>query len=80
MTQPIQTRRFREALVRVQDLFVNTSGVKLTTAEAARMTGLDRKVCRALFRTLIETGFLEQGVRGTFSAAHPTPNNRPREH
>jgi hypothetical protein len=79
MTQPIQTRRFREALVRVQDLFVTTPGVKLTTAEAARMAGLDRQVCRVLFRSLIETGFLEQGVRGTFSAAHPT-NNRPWRH
>jgi DNA-binding IclR family transcriptional regulator len=80
MTQPIQRRCFREALARVQDLFVNTPGVKLTAAEAARMAGLDRQVCRALFRTLIETGFLERGVRGTFSAAHPTPNNGPREH
>ena len=71
MTQPIQTRCFREALERVQDLFVNSPGVKLTTAEAARMAGLDRQVCRVLFRTLIESGFLERGVRGTFSAAHP---------
>lgn len=70
MTQPLQTRCFREALARVQDLFVNSPGVKLTTAEAARMAGLDRQVCR-VFRTLIETGFLERGVRGAFSAAHP---------
>ncbi len=76
MPQPIQTRRFKEALARVQDLFVNSPGVKLTTAQAARMAGLDRQVCRVLFRTLIETGFLEQGVRGMFSAAHPIPSNR----
>jgi hypothetical protein len=76
MTQPIQTRRFREALARVQDLFANKPGVKLTTAEAARMAGLDRQVCRVLFRTLIDTGFLEQGVRGMFSAAHRIPSNR----
>jgi len=76
MTQPIPTRCFREALERVQDLFVNSPGVKLTTAEAARMAGLDRQVCRVLFRTLIETGFLEQGLRGTFSAAHRIPGTR----
>ena len=76
MTQPIQTRRFREALARVQDLFVNPPGVKLTTAEAARMAGLDRQVCRVMFRTLIETGFLEQGVKGKFSAADRIPNKR----
>jgi hypothetical protein len=76
MTQPLQTRRFREALARVQDLFVNSPGVKLTTAQAAQMAGLDRQVCRVLFRTLIETGFLEQGLRGTFSAAHRIPSTR----
>jgi hypothetical protein len=76
MTQPLQTRRFREALARVQDLFVNSPGVKLSTAQAARMAGLDRQVCRVLFRTLIETGFLEQGVRGMFSAALRIPGNR----
>ena len=76
MTQPLQTRRFKEALARVQDLFVNSPGVKLTTAQAARMAGLDRQVCRVLFRTLIETGFLQQGVRGMFSAAHQIPSNR----
>jgi hypothetical protein len=76
MTQPLQTRRVREALARVQDLFVNSPGVKLTIAQAARMAGLDRQVCRVLFRSLIETGFLEQGVRGLFSAAHRIPSSR----
>lgn len=66
MTQPLQTRRFKEALARVQHLFVDTSGVQLSTADAAQMAGLDRQVCRVLLRTLIETGFLEQRVRGMF--------------
>ena len=74
MTQPLQTRRFKEALARVQHLFVHTPGVKLTTADAAQMAGLDRQVCRVVLRTLIETGFLEQRVRGMFvrrsSASH----------
>ena len=76
MTQPLPTRRFREALARVQDLFVNSPGVKLTIAQAARMAGLDRQVCRILLRTLIETGFLEQSVQGMFSAAHRIPSSR----
>ena len=76
MTQPLQTRRFKEALARVQICSSIHRGVKLTTAQAARMAGLDRQVCRVLLRTLIETGFLEQGVRGMFSAAHPIPSNR----
>jgi predicted transcriptional regulator of viral defense system len=66
MPQPLQTRCFKEALARVQHLFVVTPGVKLTTADAAQMAGLDRQVCRVLLRTLIETGFLEQRVRGMF--------------
>jgi len=36
--------------------------VKLTTADAAQMAGLDRQVCRVMLRTLIETGFLDQRV------------------
>jgi response regulator of citrate/malate metabolism len=71
MAQPLQTRCFKMALARVQDLFVDTPGVKLTTADAAQMAGLDRQVCRVLLRTLIDTGFLEQRVRGTFVRRSP---------
>jgi hypothetical protein len=66
MTQPIQTRCFKEALARVQDLFVDTPGVTLTTADAAQMAGLDRQVCRVMLRTLIQGGVLEQRARGLF--------------
>ena len=74
MTQPLQTRRLKEALARVRLLFMETRGVKFTTADAALMAGLDRQVCRVLLRNLIETGFLEQRPGGTFvrssSASH----------
>jgi DNA-binding GntR family transcriptional regulator len=66
MKQPSQTRCFKEALARVQHLFVDTPGVRLTTADAAQIAGLDRQVCRLLLRTLSETGFLEQRMRGVF--------------
>ena len=66
MRQPHQTRCFKEALARLQHVFVETPGVKLTTAAAAQMAGLDRQVCRVMLRTLTETGFLEQGLRGVF--------------
>ena len=42
MTQPLQTRRFKEALARLQYLFVSTPGVKLTTLDAAQRAGLDQ--------------------------------------
>jgi hypothetical protein len=67
MRQPVQTRRFKEALERVQLLFIATRSVKLTNADAARMAGLDRQVCRVLLQNLIETGFLEQHPRGMFA-------------
>lgn len=73
MTQPLHTRRAKEALARVRNLFVDP-GAKLTTAAAAQMAGLDRQVCRELLRNLVEAGFLERRLRGVFvrspSASH----------
>ena len=66
MKPPLQTRCFREALARVQRLFVDTPGVQLTPADAAQMAGLDRQVCRVVLRTLTESGVLEQRMRGVF--------------
>jgi len=73
MTQPLQTRRVKEALARVRNLFMEP-GAKLTTADAAEMAGLDRDVCRGLLQDLVEAGFLEQRLQGVFvrrpSASH----------
>jgi predicted transcriptional regulator of viral defense system len=65
MTQPLQTRRVKEALARVRTLFVDP-GARLTTADAAQMAGLDRQVCRVLLQNLVESGFLERRLRGVF--------------
>ena len=74
MSQPLQTPRFKEALARVQLLFTETRGLKLTTADAALMAGLDTQVCGVLLQNLTETGFLEQRPGGVFvrrsSASH----------
>jgi DNA-binding IclR family transcriptional regulator len=66
MTQPHQTRCFKEALARVKHLFLETRGLTLTTADAALRAGLDRQVCQILLRNLIETGFLEQRPGGKY--------------
>ena len=71
MAQPLQTRCFKEALARVQLLFIATRAVKLTNADAARMAGLDRQVCRGLLQNLIDTGFLEQRGSGMFVRRSP---------
>ena len=65
MTQPLQTRRVKEALARIRSLFV-IPGARLTTAHAARMAGLDRQVCRGLLQSLVEAGFLEHHLQGAF--------------
>jgi hypothetical protein len=74
MTQQLQTPRFKEALARVQLLFTETRGLKLTTADAALMAGLDQQVCQVMLQNLLETGFLEQRPGGVFvrrsSASH----------
>ena len=74
MTRPLQTRCFKEALARVQQLFVQTPGIALTTADAAQMAGLDRHVCRVVLRNLVDAGFLERRLGGVFlrtsSASH----------
>ena len=76
MTQPLQTPRLKEALARVQLLFMETSGVKLTTADAALMAGLDQQVCGVMLQNLIEAGFLEQRRGGVFVRKSDTPSIR----
>jgi DNA-binding IclR family transcriptional regulator len=74
MTQPLQTRCFREALARLRHVFIEAPDAQLTTADAAQRAGLDREVCRVLLRDLIKAGFLEQRLEGVFvrssSASH----------
>lgn len=78
MTQPLQTRCFKEALARVEHLFMEAPGATLTTADVAQMAGLDRQVCRLLLRNLVETGFLEQRVTGMFACRLSDSPNRDR--
>ena len=74
MTQSLQTPRFKEALARVQRLFMTTPCAELTTADAALMAGLDRQVCDVMLRNLIETGFLEQRPGGMFVRSSSAPH------
>jgi predicted transcriptional regulator of viral defense system len=73
MTQLLQTRRVKEALARVRNLFTKP-GAEVTTADAAQMAGLDRQVCRVLLQNLVEAGFLERRLRGVFVRS---PSRRP---
>jgi len=63
---PAQTPRLKEALAKVRRVFEAAPGVQLTTADTARVAGLDRQVCRVLLRMLSVAGFLERRPGGAF--------------
>lgn len=73
---PFLTPRLKAALAKVRELFVRAPGIRLTTADTARASGLDRQVCRVLLRHLAEAGFLERRASGVFVRRAPTPNER----
>jgi hypothetical protein len=63
---PAETPRLKEALAKVRRVFEAAPGVALTTADTARVAGLDRQVCRVLLRMLSIAGFLERRTSGVF--------------
>jgi hypothetical protein len=63
---PAETPRLKEALAKVRRVFEAAPGVELTTADTARVAGLDRQVCRVLLRMLSIAGFLERRTSGVF--------------
>ena len=58
--------RMEEALQRIQGEYVEMPGLRLTTAQAQRLWGLDREVCDALLRELVNAKFLSQTRDGAF--------------
>ena len=72
-----QTRCFKQALAKVRALFVATPGLTLTTADTARLSSLDRQVCRVVLRTLTEAGVLERRVAGVFVLRAPKDATKP---
>jgi hypothetical protein len=64
-----------EVLQRIQGEFVEMPGLRLTTAQAQRLWGLERDVCDALLGALVDAKFLSQTRDGSFvrtDGAHPT--------
>ena len=58
-----------DVLRRVQGEYIEMPGLRLTTAQAQRLWGLDRAVCDALLGTLVETKFLSRTRDGAFVRA-----------
>lgn len=56
-----------DVLRRVQGEFIEMPGLRLTTAQAQRLWGLDRAACDALLGALVDAKFLFQTRDGAFA-------------
>src|SRR5207244_11783122 len=55
-----------DVLRRVQGEYIETAGLRLTTAQAQRLWGLDRAACDALLGALVAAKFLFRTRDGAF--------------
>lgn len=58
--------RIDEVLQRIKGEYVEMPGLRLTTAQAQRLWGLDRDECSALLAALVDARFLSQTREGAF--------------
>ncbi len=58
--------RVEDVLQRIQGEYLEMPGLRLTTAQAQRLWGLDREVCEALLGALVDTKFLCRTRDGAF--------------
>jgi hypothetical protein len=58
--------RIDEVLQRIQGEYVEMPGLRLTTAQAQRLWGLERDVCDALLGALVDAKFLARTRDGAF--------------
>ena len=58
--------RMDDVLQRIQGEFVEMPGLRLTAAQAQRLWGLERDVCDALLKALVEAKFLSRTRDGAF--------------
>jgi hypothetical protein len=59
------------ALHRVRGEYLQMPGLRLTTAQAQRLWGLDRESCQALLGALVDARFLRVTRDGSFSLNGP---------
>ena len=69
-----QTARVEEALRRIKSEFVEMPGLRLSTAQAQRLLGLDAQFCDAILGALVDAKFLLKTGDGIFVRAdHGSP-------
>jgi len=55
-----------DALVRIKGMFEEMPGTEWTVSDAARLSGLETSVCRAILDALRHAGFLTQRADGSY--------------
>jgi hypothetical protein len=68
-----QVGRIEDVLRRVQGEFLEMPGLRLTTAQARRLWGLDVKMCEQLLGALVESNFLFKTRDGAFMLVEARP-------
>ena len=61
-----QQQPLADVLRRVQGEFTEMPGLRLTSAQAQRLWGLDRSACETLLRALVDAKFLLRTRDGAF--------------
>ena len=61
-----QQQQSHDVLQRVQGEYIEMPGLRLTTAQAQRLWGLDRAACDALLGALVDAKFLFRTRDGAF--------------
>ena len=61
-----QQQPFDEVIRRVQGEYIEMPGLRLTSAQAQRLWGLDRAACDALLGALVDAKFLFRTRDGAF--------------
>lgn len=60
---------FRNALIAIQEEYVEMPGLNLTLAQVARLCSLPVHICQIALGVLVVTGFLIEIREGTYGAA-----------
>jgi hypothetical protein len=68
--------RVIDALQRLRGIFLEVPGTKLSMADATRLSGLERPVCRIVLEVLEESHFLKRGHDGIFTRHGPDAVDR----
>ena len=71
MTLAYRDISINDALRRVKGEYLEMPGLRLTTAQAQRLWGLDRESCHALLGALVDAKFLYKTHDGAFSLNRP---------